>query len=518
MKDRLYLIKQRYFAGIYARVSVDKENEKGESVETQLAIGRAFIQSQHNIELYNCYIDIGRTGTNFLRKGFEHMMEDVRMGRINCIIVKDLSRFGRNYIETGNYLEKIFPFLGVRFIAVTDRFDSQNPLCWNDNVNMNLKNLVNEMYAKDIALRVSTSKKEKQEQGSYIGGIPPYGYAVEWIGRQRILVVEKGTSDIVKKLYQLFLSGESIQSIRKWLYQQKIHSPMAYRRSGNIFCQEGEILKKWQQKTVKAILSNSVYTGVLNGKEHTHQGIIDEETFACAVLKWNEIEMEDRKEKRREDLEQPEDIFSGIIYCGGCGGRLIQNLVKRKGESKIQYIQYRCLKRNQIEEYQCNRNSISSNKLANLITIVIQKQFALSERSLKDLIDKSRAERERQRGEQKKTWDRLEKRMVYIRRNNSEQYKRYCMGEQKEENYKKEKRKNEDRLWILEKKQEEIGNVIKDKDTQGKEEEKAVVLLLTKGKNMGFSKDIIQKLVCHIKIWQGQRVEITLLYHLKGLL
>ena len=164
------------------------------------------------------------------------------------------------------------------------------------------------------------------------------------------------------------------------------------------------------------------------------------------------------------------------------------------------------------------KSNISSNKLANLITVVIQKQFALSERSLKDLIDKSRAERERQRGEQKKTWDRLEKRMVYIRRNNSEQYKRYCMGEQKEENYKKEKRKNEDRLWILEKKQEEIGNAIKDKDTQGKEEEKAVVLLLTKGKNMGFSRDIIQKLVCYIKIWQGQRVEITLLYHLKGLL
>ncbi len=205
MEYSLYTASQRYSAGIYARLSVEREEGRNESIQAQLAIGQAFIQSQDHMELYDCYVDIGRSGTNFVRRG------DVRMGRINCIIVKDFSRFGRNYIEMGNYLEKIFPFLGVRFIAVTDQFDSLNPFCWNS-INTNLKNLVNEMYAKDIAIRVSMSKKEKYIQGSYVGGIAPYGYVAEKRDHRRILVEEKGTEDgcIDKK------------SIRRWITEEVV--------------------------------------------------------------------------------------------------------------------------------------------------------------------------------------------------------------------------------------------------------------------------------------------------------
>ena len=165
-----------YSVGIYARLSVDSSERKNESIETQIEIAKAFVKSQSDMILFDCYSDIGKTGTNFKREGFEHMMHDVRMRKIDCIIVKDLSRFGRNHIETGNYIEKIFPFMGVRFIAVTDNFDSMNLSGQNEIMSINLKNLVNEMYARDIALKVKSSRKAKWAQGSYTGGLPPYGY------------------------------------------------------------------------------------------------------------------------------------------------------------------------------------------------------------------------------------------------------------------------------------------------------------------------------------------------------
>jgi len=197
-----------YSVGIYARLSVDTDERKRESIETQIEIAKAYIRQQDDMVLFDCYTDVGKTGTNFKRDGFERMMQDVRMRKIDCIIVKDLSRFGRNHIEAGNYIEKIFPFMGVRFIAVTDHFDSMESSGQNETWGMNLKNLVNEMYARDIAVKVKSSRKEKWEQGSYTGGVPPYGYRAEWIGDKKCLFIEETTSDIVKQIYGMFLSGK----------------------------------------------------------------------------------------------------------------------------------------------------------------------------------------------------------------------------------------------------------------------------------------------------------------------
>lgn len=512
MEYSLYTASQRYSAGIYARLSAEREEGRNESIQAQLAIGQAFIQSQDHMELYDCYVDIGRSGTNFVRRGFVRMMEDVRMGRINCIIVKDFSRFGRNYIEMGNYLEKIFPFLGVRFIAVTDQFDSLNPFCWNS-INTNLKNLVNEMYAKDIAIRVSTSKKEKYIQGSYVGGIAPYGYVAEKRDHRRILVEEKGTSDIVKQIYQLFLSGESIKSIRRWLYRQKIHTPMDYRRSGDIFGQKEESVKEWQQKTVKAILSNAVYTGSIKEQKYTHKGIIDEETFARAAVRLSERYIDNRETEKKKDIEVPgKNNFSGILYCGGCGSRLVRSSV-RKANAKVQYIQYRCPKVSQINQLCCANNSISANVLVKLIKTVIQKEFALSGMILENLFVKCRKERESQIEKQKRTLERLEKRMEYIRRNDSRQYMRYRMGEQGKELFQKEKRNSEERWEILEKKRADIITSIKDTKELAAQREEKVTQLLTKGSDKELTKDIVQTLVCYMKVWQGQRVEVAVRFH-----
>ena len=140
-----------WMAGIYARLSVDSDDQKNESIDTQIEIAKEYIRRAGDIEYVDRYTDLGRSGTDFEREGFARMMEDVRQKKINCIVVKDLSRFGRDHIETGNYIEKIFPFLNVRFIAVTDGYDSECSAGDDMQLTMNLKNIVNELYAKDIA-------------------------------------------------------------------------------------------------------------------------------------------------------------------------------------------------------------------------------------------------------------------------------------------------------------------------------------------------------------------------------
>ena len=145
-----------YYVGIYARLSVDSGDRKNESIETQVEIIKAFIARHDDMVIYAVYTDLGKTGTSFEREGFERMMRDVRARRIDCIIVKDLSRFGRNYIETGNYIERVFPFFNVRFLAVTDGYDSNKS---GEELLMPLKNMINEMYAKDLSKKVKTAKE-----------------------------------------------------------------------------------------------------------------------------------------------------------------------------------------------------------------------------------------------------------------------------------------------------------------------------------------------------------------------
>ncbi len=192
-----------WMAGIYARLSVDSDDQKNESIDTQIEIAKEYIRRAGDIEYVDRYTDLGRSGTDFEREGFARMMEDVRQKKINCIVVKDLSRFGRDHIETGNYIEKIFPFLNVRFIAVTDGYDSECSAGDDMQLTMNLKNIVNELYAKDIAQRVKLARRAEQERGSYIGGAPPYGYCLGKIGDRKVLLPDGDTRDIVVRIFEI---------------------------------------------------------------------------------------------------------------------------------------------------------------------------------------------------------------------------------------------------------------------------------------------------------------------------
>lgn len=289
-----------YAVGIYARLSVDGGSRKNESIEAQTQLAREYIKGRADMTLYGCYSDLGRTGTNFRREGFERLLADVKLGRVNCVIVKDFSRLGRNYIETGNYLQKLFPLMGVRFVSVTDCYDSLYDAP--DDIGINLKNLANEMYARDIGLKVKSAKRAKWETGGYTGGAAPYGYETLRSGDGKRLAVTKETAEIVREMFRLCDEGGSLRAIGDELRKREVHPPAECRRYGHPYRRGEEALKEWGRVSVKAVLTNPIYMGCMiraaeragdymlrrpedlsSGdwlvKENTHEAIIDREQF-----------------------------------------------------------------------------------------------------------------------------------------------------------------------------------------------------------------------------------------------
>lgn len=416
-------------AGIYARLSVDTHDKKNESIETQFDIARKYIRKSENIALVDCYMDLGETGTNFQRKEFDRLMLDVRRHKINCIIVKDFSRFGRNYIETGNYIEKIFPFFNVRFISISDDYDSHRPQGENDILAVNLKNIVNELYARDCAQKVREVKKSKLKQGCFVGGIPSYGYCAKWVNGKKVLSPKKETSDIVRKVYELFDNGNSVGEIIAYLYEKRIHRPKDYQSYGHAFWEEGEVLRQWSDQTIRTILTNSVYIGALvqvkaDGKryrgkgrcniepdqviivEHTHEPIIEEDIFYRISSKMEEKRKKELERKKLPKDFQMEDIYKNLLYCGECGKKLKRTCTsnpKSYGVSVRTY-SYGCPDIQRIDCLKCGNHFVSLNTINQIVLETLKKEFNLSEISVKALADfhKKQEERKEKQAEKKK--------------------------------------------------------------------------------------------------------------------
>ncbi|MDE7321333.1 MAG: recombinase family protein [Lachnospiraceae bacterium] len=522
-----------YSVGIYARLSVDANDRKNESIETQIEIAKAFISRQSDLGLFDCYTDIGKTGTNFEREGFERMMRDVRMRRIDCIVVKDLSRFGRNHIETGNYIEKIFPFMGVRFIAVTDNFDSMNISGQNETLRVNLKNLVNEMYAKDIAVKVKSSRQAKWEQGSYTGGVAPYGYKAEWIGDKKCLFVEDAAADIVKKIFDLFLSGKNMKEIVIWLYGEKIVRPTEYHKTGHVYCQDGEKLQQWSRGTVKMILTNPVYRGCLvqgrtcgkdymmrdrhdidsedwSVKEHTHEAIINEELFFKAAGKFEKSSIYCNKNGYSKKIPIDEDIYADVLYCGDCGFKMKRiSAIKTFGsKDSIRTYSYNCPKTDRIDDDRCTAKSITLNSLNNLVREAIRQEFSLSAMRPKDLAESNNKEAEQLKADWNEELLELERKIENLTKRTSEQYLKYRMGEMDAESFKRMKEENDKKITSFQKKRADVAEKLTTIDYETVQKNH-FLRTLVKGNEKGeLTAEVVGTLIHRIEIYPDHRVKV----------
>lgn len=247
-------------AALYVRLSNEDNGGKGtDSIHNQLELLLNFAEGIENIEIVETYTDNGRTGTDFDRPEWERMLQDVKKQKVNCIIVKDLSRFARNYLEAGDYLEKIFPFLGVRFIAVNDQFDSEGEIFKEKDLITEFKNLANDYYSKDISKKVMASFNTKKGQGQFIGSMAPYGYILQ----ENHFVIDELAAAVVRRIFSMKMQGKSFYEIAKVLNQEGIPSPSRYagERGVKKYKDCSHIL--WQPQAVSRIIYNRVYIGDL---------------------------------------------------------------------------------------------------------------------------------------------------------------------------------------------------------------------------------------------------------------
>lgn len=252
-----------YKAGIYTRLSSERKEEwreKSSSIETQVLCCKEYALKE-NIKVVNIYTDYEYSGTNFERPQFQEMMQHIRERRINCIIIRDLSRLGREYLEMGRLIDKVFPFLGVRFISVNDKVDTVKDLDSKKSFEVTLKNIVNDMYAKDISVKIKTSKHNRARNGYFIGSVPPYGYKVVKLKEGQKLEVDENVRFIVEEMFQLTLEGKSQYEVAKHFNTKGYATGMVYYKTGRIYRQDGD--PQWNKGTISKMLTNRAYTGTL---------------------------------------------------------------------------------------------------------------------------------------------------------------------------------------------------------------------------------------------------------------
>ena len=379
---------EQYDTALYVRLSKEdgdvasgSKNESN-SIANQKSLIMDYLQSRPEFRVVSIREDDGFSGTDFNRPAFQAMMEDVKKGVINCIIVKDLSRFGRNYIEVGRYLEKLFPMLGIRFIAVNDNYDSLEADTAYDIV-VPFKNLINDSYCRDLSVKIRSHLAIKRKNGEFIGAFACYGYLKDENNRNQ-LVVDTYAGQVVKDIFRMKINGMSQYRIAEALNEQGILSPMEYKKYlGSHFESSFKVNPKavWTAKAVTRILTNEVYTGVLvQGKqttpnhkvkvrqevdetdwirvENAHESLIDRVLFDIV----QNLMGRDTRTSPNETQVFP---LSGLVYCGDCGHPMVRKISrytkKEKADTAQTYGYFLCSEK--CGKGGCSWHRISENDL-----------------------------------------------------------------------------------------------------------------------------------------------------------
>ncbi|HEN9248657.1 TPA: recombinase family protein [Streptococcus agalactiae] len=319
-------------AGIYTRLSNERTEEwreKSYSIETQILSCKEYALKE-NIDVLEVYTDYEYSGTNFERPSFQNMMQDIRDRRINCIIIRDLSRLGREYLEMGRLIDKVFPFLGVRFISVNDKLDTVKETDSKKSFEVTLKNIINDMYAKDISVKIKTSKHNRARNGYFIGSVPPYGYKIKKSKEGQKLVIDENVRFIVEEMFDLTLQGKSQYEVAKHFNEKGYAPGMIYYKTGRVYRQDDD--PEWNKGTISKMLTNPAYTGTLvqGVKQHfvdESQYIICENAHEAIISKEvHERILRERQERKKNHVfSSPMHNFENRDYENRFKGLVINN-------------------------------------------------------------------------------------------------------------------------------------------------------------------------------------------------
>jgi len=384
-----------YRTAIYARLSIeDSRDKESDSIDNQVYLIQEYIRERPYLTYCATFTDNGETGTNFNRDGFNAMMEEIKSGKINCIVVKDLSRFGRNYIETGEYLEKIFPFMGIRFISINDGLDNEDENSNLDSLIVSLKNLINDVYAKDISAKIISSLRTKQENGDYIGGLPLYGYK-KCEENYRKLVIDDEVAHVVRDIFKWKAEGMGDTLIARRLNEMGISSPMKRRMEKGLVKKTGRSkIYLWRDKTIQLMTTNPMYIGHMtqgrqkqalcdnqrvkqNPKaewiivENTHEAIVDKATFDLAQeARYRNTKDFYRNYDKSKHIRKDNHLLKGLLICGCCGSKLM----RRKTSAEYNSYRYVCIMQYKGLGTGCNVKSIDETYVLNTVLQAVKTQ------------------------------------------------------------------------------------------------------------------------------------------------
>lgn len=371
----------------YLRLSrEDGDKQESDSIRNQRELITEYISRNKNLNFIGEYVDDGYSGTSFERPNFQRLMEDARTGKVNCVIVKDLSRLGRNYIETGRYIEQIFPLLGVRFISILDHYDSAEKDSASDWLIVPFKNLINDAYARDISVKIRSQLDVKRKNGKFIGSFACYGYDKDPKDSNHI-IIDPYAADIVRMIFRMKLSGCNQTGIAERLNKMGVLPPAAYKRSNGMKFNCGfhwSADPKWEASSVRSILCNEIYTGTMVQGIHnkisykmkqstlvekedwirvaqTHEAIIEKPVF-------DEIQRMMEHDTRTSPGQKEVYALSGLVLCGDCGNSMV-----RKRSRGYSYLQCKTYKNG----CGCAPHYVSTDKLERLVLEGIQKQIEM---------------------------------------------------------------------------------------------------------------------------------------------
>lgn len=377
---------QHYKAALYCRLSVDDGNFGGSvSIETQKILLEQYCKD-HKITDYKFYCDDGCSGTNFDRPSFKKMLSDIDEGKINLVIVKDLSRFGRNYVKAGMYVQR-FTDSNIRFIAADDNYDS---LVNSDDLLFPIKNVVNEMYARDVSKKTKAAKKAKARDGQFIGSKAPFGYKIDPNDRHH-LIVDEPAAQVVKRIFRLASEGVGYNKMAKIFREEKVLTPIAYFNLNNPDYFKSDYWRKefdWHVTSIRAILNNEVYLGKLVYGKQRNKSMKSKEKVRNPKEDWIVVEnchepiitqeLWDTVHKILNAKHRPAkagevQMFAGLLYCSDCGHCLTYSQKQRKDGSY--HGAYSCwMYKTHGKEY-CASHYITFDTIYELVLIDIQRNL-----------------------------------------------------------------------------------------------------------------------------------------------
>lgn len=465
--------------GLYMRVSHHDETKKiieeSNSITNQrlqlIDYAKKYFPDNERIE----FIDDGYSGTSFNRPAMNELLDKIKKGKIHIVIVKDLSRFGRNYIEVGIYLEQIFPALGIRFISINDKFDSGKEGSKALNINMQFKNVIHDYYSKELSRKLQIAKKQQIEKGKFLAAKPPYGYwkSIEEKGK---LVIDPISSEIVKEIFERYKQGNSIYKITKELNAKNIPCPNKRLVNANMLHKKNSAYLVWTAHAVKAILTNETYIGNTIGNKYykpsiqekgckkrkktewiitknTHEAIIESNLFYEVQALFNKKQSCKNIPLEKTTRKKEEYLFKGRLVCYKCG-----SILTMMGKHK-ENIYYGCTKCRAMKEL----NYITKNQLCSVLKVIFEKKSQL----LKD----SQISHTFDYAETQKIIEKIEKEIENKKKRLPELYRNFALKIFTEKDYVSFRNIIQEEIQQLEKKQIELEKQIKEETKEQAKEE-----------------------------------------------